>query len=63
MTAFAEALKKAIDSGKISVYQLAQKTGLSRVHIYRLMRGEQAPALDTAEAIAKEIGVKITIES
>ena len=62
MNQFARALTKAIRDGKTTVAALADDCDLSRVHIYRLMRGEQAPSLTTAEKISKKIGVTITIQ-
>lgn len=63
MSEFSKALDRAITSGKTTVTKLADITGLSRMHIYRLRRGEQAPSLVTAEAICKEIGATITISA
>jgi len=60
---FIRALTKAIRDEKTTVSALARDCDLSRVHIYRLMRGEQSPSLTTAKKILKQIGLKITIES
>lgn len=61
MQRFARELNAAINGGRITVAKLSELTGLSRMHIYRLMRAEAAPSLDTAESIAKHIGVRISI--
>lgn len=62
VTQFAKELREAITKGRITVTRLAEETGLSRMQIYRLMRGENQPSLETAEAIADQIGVTISIK-
>ena len=63
MSDFISAIKSAMNDKGMSVSQLAALTGFSRMHIYRLLNGENAPTLDNAELIANALGVKITIES
>lgn len=59
---FLAELNRAIDSKRITVAKLAELTNISRMQIYRLIRGENEPTLKTAELIAKHIGLKISIE-
>lgn len=53
-------IRSAIDSGETSVAKLAEATKLSRMQIYRIMDGENAPSLSTAEAIAKALGLRVS---
>lgn len=62
MNKFAKELTRAIETDQISISELSRRTGISRIHIYRLMRGEQMPGLDTAEAVLKHIGFRIAVE-
>ncbi|MGN7359987.1 helix-turn-helix domain-containing protein [Paenibacillus sp. SAF-054] len=45
---------------KITQYQLAEKTNLSRSYVADVERGRYNPSLETLEAIAKALDVKIS---
>ncbi len=48
------------DNGRISVNDLAEKTGLHRVHLSQILNGHQEGlSLDTAYAIAQAVGVPL----
>jgi DNA-binding phage protein len=59
---FAKELSKALADGRTTVAGLVEATGLSRMQIYRLRTGKNKPSLETAEAVAKHIGLKIVFE-
>lgn len=62
MTELAKAIRTAIDTGNKTVAELSKNTGLSRMQIYRIMDGDNAPTLANAEKLAKELGLVISIE-
>lgn len=52
---------KAIRKRKgITQDQLAEATGLNRVHLYRLEGGQQSMTLRTLKLIADTLGVRVT---
>ena len=52
---------KAIRKRKgITQDQLADATGLNRVHLYRLENGRQSMTLRTLKVIADTLGVRVT---
>jgi DNA-binding phage protein len=62
VTELAKAIREAIADGSTTVVKLADKTGMSRMQIYRIMDGDNAPSLANAEKLAKELGLVISIE-
>lgn len=45
----------------LSIYRLAQLTGLSKSYLGKLERGAQAPSLETARTIAKALGRGLSV--
>lgn len=56
---FIKELKKALDEGRITALKLSVDTGISRMQIHRILKGENKPSLETVEKLAKGIGLKI----
>lgn len=54
------AMQQAIDGGTITVAELAEKTQLSRMQIYRILDGKSAPTLENADRIARALGGSIS---
>jgi putative transcriptional regulator len=55
--AFADALKKQLDSAGISGYRLGKLTGISKQTISKLLLGEVQPGWEVVQRIAKALGV------
>jgi DNA-binding phage protein len=58
---FSELVSRKVNSGDISVSELSRRAKVSRQHLYRIMDGDQAPTLATAEKIGKILGISISI--
>ncbi len=54
-------LKTSVDAGAISITELADRTGVSRQHIYNVLSGKSVPTLDLAERMAGAIGHSIKV--
>ncbi len=57
-------LRKAIEQAErrgITRYAIAKQTGLSQGMLSRFMGGENTPKLETAERIAKAIGLRLAL--
>jgi transcriptional regulator with XRE-family HTH domain len=52
-------LKRLRTKQKMSRYKLAQRAGISRVHVKRLEEGEQDPTLGTVARLAKALNVSL----
>lgn len=61
MDDFASTLNDAINSERITIAELVEATGLSRMQIYRLRNGQAIPSLKTAEIVVRELGMKLSI--
>lgn len=59
--AFAQVVKKHREQKGLSRSLLAEKSGLHQTYIGLLERGQRSPNLDTAQAIAKALGVKLSM--
>ena len=46
----------------LSIAEAADKAGLSRSCWYRIIKGERTPKLETLQAMAKAVGLKLKIE-
>jgi len=60
----ADRLRTAIRQAErrgVTRYQIAKASGVSEAQLSRIMSGDVSPRLDTADAIAKAIGVRITL--
>lgn len=59
-----EELRRAIAQAEkrgVTRYQIAKLTGMPQSHVGRIATGETVPKLDTAERIAKAIGLRLAI--
>jgi gp16 family phage-associated protein len=56
---FAARLKALIAAAGVSVADLAEKAGLYRDTIYKLLAGEREPSFDTACKLADALGLKL----
>lgn len=57
--AFSRVVKEHRENQKLSRAALAMKAGLHQTYIGLLERGERSPNLDTANAIAKALGMSL----
>jgi len=46
----------------LSIAEAADKAGLSRSGWHRIIKGERTPKLQTLEAMAKAVGLKLKVE-
>ncbi len=53
---FRRRLFEHIQDREVNKTELAQKCGISRIHLYRLANGEQNPQIENIEAIALALG-------
>ena len=60
---FTEQVRRRLAEIDMSYAELAQKTGLSRQYIYKVMNHGHNFTMEVAEKIAKAIGLKITVSS
>ena len=58
---FVANIKEACEERKLSQREIARRTGLSYVHINRILAGTHSPTLDTCEKIALAIGIRADI--
>lgn len=59
-----EAVRRVIQSGKksgLSVRQIAEKSGVSKDFVWRLMKGERTEAIDRFIAVAEALGLDVTV--
>lgn len=61
MSEFAKAIVNAIEERGISITELAEKSHVTRQHLYRIMAGEHAPSLAVAERIASVLDLQLTV--
>jgi len=52
-------LKALRTKQKMSRYELAQRAGISRVHVKRLEEGQQDPTIGTVRRLAKALNVSM----
>ena len=52
-------IKAALDAQDLTVYRLAQRSGLSTGHLYALIDDEYKPGIDTLVKLAPALGVSI----
>lgn len=57
---FVKKVQAKMKAADIGVAELAQRTGLSRQYIYRVLNGEHVPTLAVAENIASKLGLQIS---
>jgi gp16 family phage-associated protein len=57
---FVKKVEAKMKAANVSVAELAEKTGLSRQYIYRVLNGEHVPTLAVAEKIASKLGLHIS---
>jgi len=58
--AFAKAVKRHREKKSLSRAALARLSGLHQTYVGLLERGERSPSLDTAEAVARALGVSLS---
>lgn len=61
VSTLAKSMQKAIDSGETSAVLIAEAASISRIHVYRIINGENTPSLDVAEKIASHLGLKFSL--
>jgi transcriptional regulator with XRE-family HTH domain len=54
-------LKAAITASEKSRYRIAQETGIAESVLSRLMSGERGLSIETAETLAKYLGLEIVL--
>jgi transcriptional regulator with XRE-family HTH domain len=57
---FALVVRRRREAKRLSRAALAAKAGLHQTYVGLLERGERSPNLDTAQAIAKSLGVRLS---
>ena len=57
-----QAIKDEMKEQAITVYRLAQLSGVSRVGIKGILDGVNSPTLDTLQKILKPLGLQIRVE-
>lgn len=62
MTDIVKAIKDEMREQAITVYRLAQLSGVSRVGIKGILDGVNSPTLDTLQKILKPLGLQIRVE-
>lgn len=54
-------LQKSVDSGKLSVAQLADACGCSRQYVYNLLNRKSEPTVSVAEKLAIAVGFSFVL--
>ena len=62
MTDVIKAVKEEMKEQAITVYRLAQLSGVSRVGIKGILDGVNSPSLDTLQKMLKPLGLQIRVE-
>ena len=60
--AFLLAAQHAVEVSEISMTELADDTGISRQHLYKILGGENVPSFDRISSILKSINIGISFE-
>ena len=72
-TAFAEAIEEqdfngflvsihhAIEANDLKIKRVAMKSGLSRQHLYRVLKGESVPSFDKVVGLLSSLGIQLDI--
>ena len=60
LNAFIKALEYAVKA-KDTIMGMSKKTGISRINLYVIFKGEQKPQLSTALKIIKELGYTLKV--
>ena len=55
-------IEKSRERLGLSVAEAAGKAGLSRSGWHRIIKGERTPKLETLQAMAKAVGLKLKVE-
>jgi len=59
MTEFAEGLRRLLDEHKLTVYRLAERSGVADQTIHAILGGQsKAPGLPVLKKLAKGFGIK-----
>ncbi len=57
-----DVLRQAIEDSGLSLYRIAQDTGVTSQSLLRFQRGETSLRLDKADAVAKYLGLRLMPE-
>lgn len=60
MKVFLDQIHKAMKEQSVTVAVLADRSGVTRAYIYRVLNGTQVPTMTVADDIAKSLGLRIT---
>lgn len=55
-------VRKKINSGAVSVTEIARECGCSREYVYKLLREDSQPTIGIAEKLAAAVGAEITVK-
>lgn len=58
---FSNAMTEAHAARKITINELAERTGLSRKSVRQILAGQTAPKLTNAMALASELGLEMVL--
>lgn len=61
--AFLLAVQHAVEAAELSKSELAEETGISRQHLYKILAGENVPSFDRISSILKSIRINISFEA
>lgn len=51
-------LKRIMEERRLSITEVANKTGITNANISRILHGKTSPTLETIERIAKALGIE-----
>lgn len=55
-------VRHELESGSVTVAELASACEVSREYIYKLLRGDSQPTVPKAEKLARAVGAEITVK-
>ena len=56
-----DAIRKAIETSPVSVYEVAQRSGVDKATLSRFMNGKASLSVDAIERIAPVVGIEIVV--
>ena len=61
MKKLCDEVNRLVASGEISMSELAERSGVTRTHLYSVLRNGVIPRVDTAQSILKAVGMRLEI--
>ncbi len=61
MDDFVAKLRKRLDEKGMSLHELAEKAGVGRPYLHRVLKGDQSPTIDWMVKVGRIVGISIKV--